>query len=269
VCSGCGFDAMLCERESLLTNVTCVPGLTVRVFGLTPLEVIVIVVTCAGAMVAETSVDATLVPQAFFARTRMKYVPDASVPVVADVAVFPVSVEAMFDAPELVPISTTYDVGDPAAAFHEMKIDEPFTVAARPVGADGDVQGAVMVNVTSFDAVPVPHAFFALTRAKYVPGPSVADSDVCELPVSVDEIFAAPELVPSSTMYDVGEPDAAPHVSVTVELLTDAVKFCGAPGDVHGPGGGGGGAGVFETVTVISVDAALDPMLFAARTRTK
>ena len=168
MCSGCGFDATLCERLSLLTNVTRVPGLTVRFFGLTPLEVIVIVVTGggAGATVAETSVEALLVPHAFFARTRMKYVPDASVPVVADVFVFPVSLDAMFEAPELVPISTTYDVGDPLAALHEMLMVDPLTAAATPLGADGDVHGAVIVNVTSFDAVPVPHAFFALTRAK-------------------------------------------------------------------------------------------------------
>src|SRR5437773_2140633 len=105
---------------------------------------------------------------------------------------------------------------------------------------------------------------------KYVPAgsvPVVAEVDV--LPVSVDAMFDAPELVPTSTMYAAGESEAALHVSVTVVPLTETVKFCGAPGDVHGPGGGGGGGGVFETVTVISFDAALDPMLFAARTRTK
>src|SRR5439155_26059894 len=99
VCSGWGFDAMLCARESLLTNVTCVPGLTVRFLGLTPLDVIVITAGAdGGAMVAVTSFDTPLVPQAFFARTRMKYVPAGSVPVVAEVAVLPVSADATFDA---------------------------------------------------------------------------------------------------------------------------------------------------------------------------
>ena len=49
-------------------------------------------------------------------------------------------------------------------------------------------------------------------------------------------------------------------------------SVCGAAGTEQGPGVGVGvgvGAGVFEMVTVISFDAALDPMPFAARTRTK
>jgi hypothetical protein len=195
----------------------------------------------------------------------MKYVPGDSVPVVADVAVLPVSADAMSDAPELVPISTTYDVGVPPAVFHEMKIDEPLTVAARPVGADGDVQAAVIVNVTSLDTGPVPHALVALTRAKYVPGTAIVMT--ADVDVLLDEaVPVAPELVPTSTVYDVGDPDAAAHVNVTVLPLTDAVRFCGEPGDVHGPGGGGGG---LETVTVISLDGALVPLPFAARTRTK
>ena len=151
----------------MFLNVTWVPGLTVRFLGLTPLEVIVITAGGgAAAIVADTWFDTSLVPHALFARTRMKYVPGDSVPVVADVAVLPVSVDAMFDAPELVPISTMYEVGEPAAAFHERKIDEPFTVAVKPVGGDGTVHGAEIVNVTSFEAVPVPQAFFPLTRAK-------------------------------------------------------------------------------------------------------
>jgi hypothetical protein len=90
------------------------------------------------------------------------------------------------------------------------------------------------------------------------------------LPVSVDEMFDDPELVPTSTTYDVGEPDAAVQVNVTVDPLMDAAKFPGAAGDVHGPGGGGGGGvGVLDTVIVISFDAALDPIALAARTRTK
>ncbi len=44
VCSGCGSDVMLCERVSLLTNVTRAPGVTLVCVALTPADVIVMVV---------------------------------------------------------------------------------------------------------------------------------------------------------------------------------------------------------------------------------
>src|SRR5438128_5792136 len=42
-CCGWGFDAISCERESLLTNVTVWPTAMVTVTGLTPFEVMVTV----------------------------------------------------------------------------------------------------------------------------------------------------------------------------------------------------------------------------------
>ena len=44
VCSGCGSDVMLCDRESLFTNRTRVPGEMVSCVVLTPADVIVMVV---------------------------------------------------------------------------------------------------------------------------------------------------------------------------------------------------------------------------------
>jgi hypothetical protein len=96
----------------------------------------------------------------------MKYVPAGST-VLADEAVFPVSVDDTFEEPGEVPISTRYDEGAPDAAVQDIVTVVPDTDAVRPPGADGTGQGgAPMVKVTSFDAALVPHAFVARMRAK-------------------------------------------------------------------------------------------------------
>jgi hypothetical protein len=93
-----------------------------------------------------------------------------------------------------------------------------------------------------------------------VPGDNVDESEVAVLPVSCDATLDAPDEVPTSTRYDVGEPDAAPHESVTVVPFVAADTLKGAEGAVQG------GA---PMVSVTSFDAALDPPVLAARTRTK
>jgi hypothetical protein len=110
--------------------------------------------------------DALLVPHAFTALTRMKYVPAESV-VLVDVAVLPVSVDDTSEAPDEVPISTRYEVGVPEAAIHDNVTVVPDTDAVSPPGADGTVHGgATTVKTASFDAALVPHAFVARMRAK-------------------------------------------------------------------------------------------------------
>ena len=96
-----------------------------------------------------------------------------------------------------------------------------------------------------------------------MPGDKVEVSDVAVLPVFCEATLDAPEDVPTSTMYDVGEPDAAPHDNATLEPLTAAVRLPGTDGEMHGVGGDD------ELVKVASFDAALEPPEFAARTRTK
>ena len=53
-----------------------------------------------------TSFEAPLVPQAFFARIRTKYVPPLTPVAVSDVAGLPRSLFARFDAPGVEPAST-------------------------------------------------------------------------------------------------------------------------------------------------------------------
>jgi hypothetical protein len=65
-----------------------------------------------------TSFDVLLVPQAFRARTRTKYVPGAAT-AVRDEAVLPVTKFAMSVAPEADPASTTYVVTGPVGAVHD------------------------------------------------------------------------------------------------------------------------------------------------------
>ena len=136
-----------CTTWSLLTNVTCVPGLTVRMRGLTPLEVIVMteLVGVGGgggepSTVAVTSLDAALCPHAFRECARMKYVPADSV-AVNIVADEPVSLDAMFDAPDVEPSSTTYDVAVDAPVHARVTL-VPLTVALSADGAAGTVHTA-------------------------------------------------------------------------------------------------------------------------------
>ena len=87
----------------------------------------------------------------------------------------------------------------------------------------------------------------------------VAVSVVAELPKSLFARFDPPGLDPASTMYVVGLPDAAVQVRTTVPPLLDrSVRPPGAPGATQPP-----------TTRVASLDAALVPAPFAARTRTK
>jgi hypothetical protein len=147
----------------LFTNVTWVPGLTVRFLGLTPLDVIVMIAGVDAVVVTVTSFEASLVPHAFRALTRMEYVPAASV-TVAFVGALETTVVA--EPPE-VAASITYPVGEPELALHDSVTVVPDTDAVNPPGADGTGQaGAAIVNVTSLEAGLVPQALTARTRAK-------------------------------------------------------------------------------------------------------
>jgi hypothetical protein len=78
----------------------------------------------------------------------------------------PKSLLARFDKPDAEPASTRYVVGDPVAAAHDRKTDDPFTRAVSAAGAPGGVIQLLDPTMTtiSFDAWPTAPAFWALTR---------------------------------------------------------------------------------------------------------
>ena len=172
------------------------------------------------------------------------------------------------DAPEDVPTSTMYDVGEPDAAPHDNATLEPLTAAVRLPGTDGEVHGVGvddgLVKLASFDAAPEPPAFAARTRTKYVPAPMpLVEKLVAVEPVLKFARFERPDADPASSTYPVGvQPEAgAIHERVTDVPLAAAERLAGAPGAaVHAPP---------ATTRSTSLDVAPEPPLFFARTRTK
>ena len=167
MCSGCGSDTISWTLASLLTNVTCVPWLMIRFFGLaTPLVMVITGGTAGAVVVTVTSFDALLVPQPLTAFTRIKYLAAVSGRP-ADVAALPLSADETFDAPAVVPTSTRYEVGAPAGADQDKVTVVPDADAVNPPGADGAAHGAAaIVNDTSFETALVPQAFVDRRRAK-------------------------------------------------------------------------------------------------------
>jgi hypothetical protein len=116
----------------------------------------------------DTSLDGVLVPQAFFPRTRTKYVPGLTV---ADrlVNVEPVSAVTILVLPVKVPASITYDVGPPADGFHDKVTVNPLRLNVNPFGAlGGPVQGPLLftTTTTSLEDPPAPTPFWPRTRTK-------------------------------------------------------------------------------------------------------
>jgi hypothetical protein len=89
--------------------------------------------------VNETSFDGAPMPELYFARMRTKKVPGGTLVTVNEVAMLPVSIDAMFDAPGDDPASMTYDVAGsgPAAATHDSTTVPPLTDAERFADAFG------------------------------------------------------------------------------------------------------------------------------------
>ena len=170
--------------------------------------------------------------------------------------------DALLVAIQLQPgVSVTVTGNDPALAsvLMSLKTDVVMTHAA------GTGTGAGEATVTEISLVGplAPHAFFALTRTKYVPGATFAATKVVASPTSAIAMFARPAVVPASRTYDVAAAPAtaAVHRNVVVVPLTVAVRPEGALG-AHA------GGPAAPTTSTTSFDAALIPQLFVARTRT-
>ena len=104
-----------------------------------------------------TSFDAPLLaPQAFFARTRTKYVPDPTPVAVYDVAGLCVSKFARFAAPGADPASITYDALPPLGACQLSTTVDPATSKPNAGGGATALEhGAPAMptpTITSFDA---------------------------------------------------------------------------------------------------------------------
>ncbi len=115
---------------------------------------------------------------------------------------------------------------------------------------------------TSLDEALVPQELRARTRTKYVALPTFVATNVVPIePVSLTRTFASPGNDPASMMYEVGEPAAAFHATVTVDPLTANRRPLGAAGGaLH--------AAEPATKANISLDGTLVPASFTARTRT-
>ena len=213
-----------------------------------------------------TSFDGVLVPHEFCPRSRTKYVPLPTSVASRLVTVVPVSLTTIFVPPENDPASMTYEVGEPAEAFHASVTVDPLTPNLSPVGAlGGPLQSTVLLttNTTSLEGPPVPKRFVARTRTKKSPaGTLPTDNDVATLPVEKLARSLSPGDDPAEITYAAGlPPDLGTfHASVTVDPLTLVTSPLGTPG---APGACG------PTVTITSFEGGLVPAPFVARTRTK
>ena len=102
------------------------------------------------ATVTTISLEGALVPLAFRARTRTKYVPGATPVAVSAGIDDPVSALARLLSPVAEPASRTYEVGGspPAGAVHVKTTVVPETAVARAVGATGATIGGQTFAVT-------------------------------------------------------------------------------------------------------------------------
>lgn len=209
-----------------------------------------------------TSFEGMLTPHAFLALTRTKKLPRPT-PVARNVVdVLAVSKFPRSDEPADEPASSTYEVGRPGLPFHARNTVDPVTDAFSAPGAPGapgqGLLAPVTVNLTSFEAGPMPALLMALTLTKYVPAPTpVAMKRVSVLPVEKLERSLIPGADPASIPYDVAVlPGAAFQVSVTVDPFAVDARPVGAAGIAPvGP----------MTVTETSFDAGLIPPALAAR----
>src|ERR1700736_1877109 len=108
----------------------------------------------------------------------------------------------------------------------------------------------------------MPHAFLARMRAKKLF--DTAPVTICVVvdapPRSLFPTFERPGANPASRIYAPGDPAGTFHDSVSRPLPWMACRLPGAPGGVVHP---------TPTVTTASLDGALSPAEFDARTRTK
>src|SRR5438552_4670087 len=114
------------------------------------------------------SFDGPLVPHAFLARIRTKYLPAPTPVALSDVALPPRSLLTRFVEPGADPASRTYDVGWPPAAPHTSVTVWPATVAESPPGTCGAAphpdELPPTVSCTSFDGALTAALFAARTR---------------------------------------------------------------------------------------------------------